>query len=725
MTPRSVVQFFRLTVGGVLWNTLRFIGSLQVAVVVLGACAAVLALATLLEWRWGTEVAHFVVYRAWWFHVLVVLLACSVLFSAIVRFPWKRHHTGFLITHSGILLILAGALISLWYGVDAQLPVFEGESAHTAFANEAQFVLMVLDWAGWGERKPAASGIAGPVDAGTGTAELLPRPLAAVPFRPGPFHWGDYRRWPISLFRIVPRTQGVLYDKDGVRLEVVDYYRDAVVAEAPPLRLAVRVRGEEWKTIDCRVRGIADPHVPRRAFGLGSRQELETGQRIVFWVATSRAETEAFRKALPAQPLDPSGEVVLLHHDHILRVSLRELQERQQVPFTEAGLSVKFHQFNPRFLGLVLDLEPMRPGGGDGIIRPRSPHRIFLFADMVEFNRYDETLGVYGSLWYYAAETKGDGSEQSQAETSGDVKEAEPSADGRAVTIFKPLQPRVDILQGTDGVLYYRSWLRGAVRDVGVLPGDGSAVRIFAGEPEELELRVEQFRPMDRPGEVIEPQTVDASRRRFARPFARVRMTVDGMAEEFWLEEQPVSPFAPEEREQEYRRWVVGRRRSVAVELVPRSFELGFAVRLHEFERKLEPGSTHPASYGSRVDIVDRENPGRLLFRDVWITMNRPLTVRDPKQGYVYRIYQEAYRGPFRPGDPLFEHVVRGRQPREQLYLSWLTLNYDPGRGLKYFGSFLTVIGIAITFYMRGYLRGPKPGEQAVAHVPVEALRTS
>ena len=41
--------------------------------------------------------------------------------------------------------------------------------------------------------------------------------------------------------------------------------------------------------------------------------------------------------------------------------------------------------------------------------------------------------------------------------------------------------------------------------------------------------------------------------------------------------------------------------------------------------------------------------------------------------------------------------------PRDELFLSWLTVNYDPGRGLKYFGSMMIVAGIATMFYMRAY----------------------
>ncbi len=46
--------------------------------------------------------------------------------------------------------------------------------------------------------------------------------------------------------------------------------------------------------------------------------------------------------------------------------------------------------------------------------------------------------------------------------------------------------------------------------------------------------------------------------------------------------------------------------------------------------------------------------------------------------------------------------------PRGELFLSWLTVNYDPGRGLKYFGSLMIVAGIATMFYMRAYFFAPR-----------------
>ncbi len=47
--------------------------------------------------------------------------------------------------------------------------------------------------------------------------------------------------------------------------------------------------------------------------------------------------------------------------------------------------------------------------------------------------------------------------------------------------------------------------------------------------------------------------------------------------------------------------------------------------------------------------------------------------------------------------------------PRDELYQSTLTFNYDPGRGLKYFGCLMIVAGIAAMFYMKAYFFARRP----------------
>jgi hypothetical protein len=89
--------------------------------------------------------------------------------------------------------------------------------------------------------------------------------------------------------------------------------------------------------------------------------------------------------------------------------------------------------------------------------------------------------------------------------------------------------------------------------------------------------------------------------------------------------------------------------------------------------------------------------------------MNAPVDFSDPASGRSYRLFQESYMGPWLPGDELYDRFTKGWSEKpEKLEASVLTVNYDPGRGVKYAGSGLIVAGIFTMFYMRAYFFGPR-----------------
>ena len=66
-------------------------------------------------------------------------------------------------------------------------------------------------------------------------------------------------------------------------------------------------------------------------------------------------------------------------------------------------------------------------------------------------------------------------------------------------------------------------------------------------------------------------------------------------------------------------------------------------------------------------------------------------------------MFQSSFEGPWLPGEAEFDRLVHGDRSRDQIYLSRLSVNYDPGRGLKYAGCLLIVVGIVIVYYLRAY----------------------
>src|SRR5438270_5156622 len=89
----------------------QFFASLKLAVVLLAVLIAGAIVGTLYESSFDAKVARTYVYGAPWFNTWLVLLGANLTVSALSRWPWKKYHGGFLITHLGIITLLIGSLV--------------------------------------------------------------------------------------------------------------------------------------------------------------------------------------------------------------------------------------------------------------------------------------------------------------------------------------------------------------------------------------------------------------------------------------------------------------------------------------------------------------------------------------------------------------------------------------------------------------------------------------
>src|SRR5438067_1047825 len=105
----------------------EFFSSLKLAVVLLAVLIAGAIVGTLYESSFDAKVARTYVYGAPWFNVWLVLLGANLTASAFSRWPWKKYHTAFLITHLGIITLLIGSLIGRIFGVEGTITLFKGE----------------------------------------------------------------------------------------------------------------------------------------------------------------------------------------------------------------------------------------------------------------------------------------------------------------------------------------------------------------------------------------------------------------------------------------------------------------------------------------------------------------------------------------------------------------------------------------------------------------------
>ena len=140
-------------------------------------------------------------------------------------------------------------------------------------------------------------------------------------FTSGPFNWEDYQTT-LAWFpwHVAHRDRGVIYDRDGIQLEVLDYLSrsraveiPSLVVQATPLTPEGRPRAEEAKVVRLRVTTPDDWQEDESPLGVGQSEQLKLkgNPRLLFWMAGSEEEMAAFRESKPDGPLGRLGRVVL------------------------------------------------------------------------------------------------------------------------------------------------------------------------------------------------------------------------------------------------------------------------------------------------------------------------------------------------------------------------------------------------------------------------------
>ena len=125
----------------------RFLASVKLALPMILILAVLLATGTIVEVVYSTPIAKRFVYGTWWFALFLLLLGVNVFCSAISRWPWKKYQTGFVITHLGILCVLAGSLITQRFGTDGQIALVEGQHRAVFQEDKPTFYYQINDQA--------------------------------------------------------------------------------------------------------------------------------------------------------------------------------------------------------------------------------------------------------------------------------------------------------------------------------------------------------------------------------------------------------------------------------------------------------------------------------------------------------------------------------------------------------------------------------------------------
>ncbi len=124
-------------------RVLHTVGSLWFAAVLLMLLSLALACATVFESSYGAERSLFTFYRSWWFTGSLALLAINVSAAIVVRFPISKAQIGFVLTHAGILLTLAGAVVTKYVAVDGQVGIAEEQTVDQFGSRDAETLIAV------------------------------------------------------------------------------------------------------------------------------------------------------------------------------------------------------------------------------------------------------------------------------------------------------------------------------------------------------------------------------------------------------------------------------------------------------------------------------------------------------------------------------------------------------------------------------------------------------
>lgn len=98
--------------------------------------AIAIGAATFIENDFGTSAAQKVIFKAWWFELLLFLFGGSIIYNIIKFRMIKQKKWALLMFHSSIIIILLGAGITRYWGYEGMMHIREGSSSDQFLSRE-------------------------------------------------------------------------------------------------------------------------------------------------------------------------------------------------------------------------------------------------------------------------------------------------------------------------------------------------------------------------------------------------------------------------------------------------------------------------------------------------------------------------------------------------------------------------------------------------------------
>lgn len=628
----------------------RFLASLKLAVISLLSLATVLAYATFFETWYGTAAVQEYIYLSPGFAILLAFLGMNILCAALIRYPWTKRQTGFVITHAGLLTVLVGSWISFKVTDRGELGITEGESSSQLVRTERPAIRVQ------------------PIDRETGQATTEYQ----LPFFPGSFAWDaeDGRRdvltTPEEPFQFVVKRHlpaaTPIYRKPEPGPGGEPMIKASLFIKPPRSdeELDIIARFDQAGTGEIRWLKADDPRLRRDARDLGPAL-------LTFQYAETPEMVEDFL-ALPDDPLKQDFiRVRYRDRDGKPRVFdwPQEAKEGTTLPLPDSDLSLTLKALEGLPLGPEVDPDgKLARRVGDAELHIASfevkegdapPQRLMASSNLPALpNDPGKRTDLAVSISYFSPPHLGAVAMQ-----------------GRSGVI--------DLMGTKDGQVYYRAFGRDGLRGKGPVE-IGRRVRLVGGpnQPVSFSFQVDEYLTSAVEREMVDEIDLPANRKDEGIPACLVEMTVDGTTREFWVR-RPPSKLALDFQT------VTFPKGSYRIAYDFERKELPFTLHLTDFEVGTDPGTEQAASFTSQVLLSD---PARNVEdRPEQIYMNHPLTWRD------YTFYQSSY-----------DRVVDPQTGRPTGRLkSVFAVRYDPAWcwGTVYLGCLLVVTGTFVQFYMR------------------------
>lgn len=115
----------------------HFLGGVTFAFLLIALAAFFVVAGTVIESKTGSHrLAAAFTYHHPFFQILLSLFFLNILFAAIRRWPFKLHHIPFLMTHLGLLMIIAGVIVKQRNGMQAHLFLTAGAGTTRGFITD-------------------------------------------------------------------------------------------------------------------------------------------------------------------------------------------------------------------------------------------------------------------------------------------------------------------------------------------------------------------------------------------------------------------------------------------------------------------------------------------------------------------------------------------------------------------------------------------------------------